>query len=304
MKEELEDIYAELQEYYQSLKAEIFVTEILNNSNLKASNINIHNVSSFSRSFRRDLINTSIDKNDKNNPKLKLTLSRNGMYDFLPQGLFHSKQNNNNLSFKDIRQKNKNEERNTRTFFSPLENEFFFQKVNIEQNERHLIEKFEGIENDFLIDLWGLDRTLPLKYNLKLLKILPYAHQISGNIESMETCLSYILKEEVHIKQHYHTIKNNDEKKETQRLDIDFILNTNNSQIYYPCYKIEIGPLSTKRANSYRKNSDKMKFISTFCNYFVPIDIDWTVKIIHDKTNQNLKLSDNTPMRLGLTTTI
>lgn len=302
MKKELEDIYSELQEYYQNLKGEVFVTEILNNSELSADDINIHNTSSFSRPFRRDLVKTSIDRIDENNPKLKLIFSRNGLYDFLPQGLFHSKQNTQADSFKDIRQKNKNEERDTRAFFSPLENEFFFQKVAIEQNERALIEKFEGIENDFLIDLWGLDRTIPLEYNLKLLKILPFAYQISGNIQSMETCLSHILNVKTKIKQGFKVIKNNEAKTADLRLDVDFTLNTEESKIYYPFYTLEIGPLSTEEANTYGIGSDKMKFISNFSDYFIPIDIDLNINIIQDKTNQKLELSENNTLRLGLTT--
>ena len=54
--------------------------------------------------------------------KLEATLSRNGLYDALPQGIFHKSVGiDTKLSYSEIRQKNKKEEKDARGFFAPLE---------------------------------------------------------------------------------------------------------------------------------------------------------------------------------------
>jgi len=88
-KEEAQDIYKELTDTYQNLKAEVFVTEILENSELDLADIDIFNQSTFSRSYRRDVIDFKIDSYSRDTDKLQFHIARNGLYDTLPEGLFH-----------------------------------------------------------------------------------------------------------------------------------------------------------------------------------------------------------------------
>jgi len=257
--EKIKSIHEELSESYKNFKAEVFVTEILETSSLSFSDIEIYNKSVFSRSYRRDIVASQIDNINPDDLKLKLILARNGLYDTLPEGVFHKKQKSTSNTYKDIRQKNKQEEKAARKFFSPIENELFIQKVQIEQNERALVDKYTDLKNDFLIEFWGLDKTLPLEYNLKLLKILPLAHKISGKIASIEACLGYIINENVTIHKKYKPLKNSGVFKNnvnSQRLDVDFVLEAKNSTINYLIYQISIGPMTAENANTFLPKSD------------------------------------------------
>jgi len=306
MNKELELVDQELKQSFESLKAEIFVAEILEKSSLDFSDIDIHNISTFSRSYRRDIVNFGIDTTLKDKDKLKLSLARNGLYDALPEGLFHNKQKSTGKQYKEISQRNKKEEKAARKFFTPLENEFFTQKVKVEQNKRELINKFADLRNSFLVDFWGLDKDCPEELNLKMLKVLPFAYKISGKISSIEVCLAHILGEKVSIIHKFKSIKNTREVNtiEDLRLGVDFTLNNQESMIQYPVYEIEIGPLSNEEANSYLPEGGKMKFINNFSEYFVPVDVEVEIKIIQKKKEEKFTFEGETPSRLGLTTVI
>jgi hypothetical protein len=174
--ESIKNIFEELTSIYQDVKAEILITEIQEKTNLLEDNFLINNKSTFSRSFRRDIISV---KNDTDRDWLTLNLSRNGLYDHLPEGLFHSKKSSKITSYAAFRKRQKKEEQDARLFFSPLENEFFYQKLKIEKNERELLYNFSNLKDDFLLDFWNLECDMPKEFALKLIKILPYSHKIA-----------------------------------------------------------------------------------------------------------------------------
>ena len=76
--ENLEEIFNQLLKVYANLKAEVLIAEIQSNFDLSDDDFLIANQSTFSRAYRRDIIDTDgiINKN-----KLTLNLSRNGLYD-------------------------------------------------------------------------------------------------------------------------------------------------------------------------------------------------------------------------------
>ena len=159
--ETLENIFAELISVYENLKAEVLIAEIQENSDITVDDFVIANKSTFSRSYRRDII--SVDNVLYDN-MLTLNLSRNGLYDTLPEGLFHEHQVSKGAhSYTARREVVKKEEHDARLFFAPLESEFFYQRLNVECNERALLDDFYNLKDDFLINFWKVNSTLKLK---------------------------------------------------------------------------------------------------------------------------------------------
>ncbi|WP_062061862.1 hypothetical protein [Aquimarina longa] len=308
MKEkEVQEVYDELIASYKNLKAEVFVCEVLEKSNLEFTDIDVFNKSTFTRSYRRDVISFIMDSYSESGDKLQLNLARNGLYDLLPEGIFHEPiktKTNVALSYKHIRQKHKKEEKEARSFFTPIENELFVQKVRIEQNERVLIDEFTNLKNDFLLDFWGLDKEIPRDYNIKLLQLLPFAHKISGDTELMAIGLENIIEEQVKIKtttKSYHDV---DSAEGEDKLGVDFVLELTETTVVYPMYKITIGPIERKNADKFLKNGITTKFISIFCDYFVPIEIDAEINIVYLEEESEFVLDAINSPRMGLTTTI
>ena len=87
--ENLEQIFNQLLRVYSNIKAEVLITEMQSNLDLADDDFLIANQSTFSRAYRRDIIDTNSTAH-KN--KLTVNLSRNGLYDILPEGLFHTQE--------------------------------------------------------------------------------------------------------------------------------------------------------------------------------------------------------------------
>lgn len=300
--QELENIFEELLTVFQSLKAEIVVAELHKNSSLSQQDIVIKNKSAFRRSHRRDILEHGTLEDDL----LYLNLSRNGLYDQLPEGLFHSKDTNiGKTSYPELRKTYKKEEEEARHFFLPLENEFFNQKLNIEKKEQELLNNFINLDDEFLIDFWKIDRSIPKKYLLKLLKLLPYAYKIAGNIELMQLCLKNILNKNVKITKTYNPNPISDRNliKDELVLGTNFTLTKNHNTILQPYYNVEIGPIEEEDINNYISKEGILKFVNVFYDYFFPIEISvkTNLKIIE---NDGFSLNQNKQPVMGMSTTI
>ena len=64
--------------------SEVVVNELLETSSLSEEEVTVLNQSTFARGFRRDIIGVELNLRDK----IQFNLSRNGLHDALPQGLF------------------------------------------------------------------------------------------------------------------------------------------------------------------------------------------------------------------------
>ncbi len=301
----VENIYDELSDIYQNFKAEVFVTEILEKSNLDLSDIDIFNQSTFSRSYRRDVIDFKIDTYSGKADKLQFNLARNGLYDTLPEGLFHEPvSTKDNLSYSELHQKQKKQEKDARSFFTPLENEFFTQRVYIEKNERELINEFTNLKTDFLLKFWKLDKDIPIEYSIKLLQLLPYTHKISGDIELTALSLEKIIREKVSITQKYKTITEGIRPSNEQRLGVDLTLELKETFISYPYWQIDIESSKKENIDKYAVDIATKKFITIFCDYFIPMEIDSQINIIYSSKEDTFVLNETKSPRMGVTTII
>lgn len=297
--DELSSVFEELVSLFDNLKAEIIVTEVQKNTNNDISFL-IQNQSSFSRSFRRDIINIT---HLKDNDNIQLNLSRNGLYDSLPEGLFHAhEESQKNLSFSAKRKRYKDEEKDARRFFSPIESEFFNQRLNIEANERNILSNFYDLEDDFLIDFWKIDKVIPKKYVLKLIKLLPYCFKISGDLELTRLSLENILNYNVEFNLKYSShLKTNTETE--LKLGVNLITEAEETELLQPYLEVKIGPINPSEIDDFIGNKGVQEFLNAFYSYFIPLELEVTTKYIVAKTN-NFILNEHKSSSLGLSTSI
>jgi len=264
----LKTVFEELISVYQNLKAEVIVSEV-NEKSKSDVDFLIKNKSSFSRGYRRDVI--SVDKRDDVD-SIILNLSRNGLYDSLPEGLFHTGNLlDDNKSFADKRKKYKKEENDARTFFNPIENEFFNQRLNIEINEKELLNNFYNLGDDFLIDFWKINKEIPKNYILKLIKLLPYCYKISGDLELTRLSLEKILNQKVVFTKKYKNVVNPTENK-INRLGVTLVTQSEQTKINQPYLEVNIGPIKEAEIETYINNKGLEKFVESFYDYFIPIE--------------------------------
>lgn len=295
--DELSSVFEELISVFDNLKAEIIVTEVQKNTS-NTIDFLVQNQSSFSRSYRRDIIDVAY-LDDSNG--IQLNLSRNGLYDSLPEGLFHGhKENEKHLSYRLKRKRYKEEEKEARRFFSPIESEFFNQRLHIEANERDILRNFYDLEDEFLIDFWKIDKNIPKAYALKLVKLLPYCFKISGDLELTRLSLENILEYSVKFTLKYQS-KLGSETTEPLTLGVNLITQSKQTEILEPYLEVEIGPIATQDIDTICGNHGVQKFLEAFYSYFIPLELD--VKTKYSVANKDgFVLNKNKSSSLGLTT--
>lgn len=299
--ESLKDIVNELISVYQNIKAEVVIAEIQEKSDYSIEDIVINNESTFKRSYRRDIIGANDSSIES---MITVNLSRSGIYDYLPEGLFHvEKESQRKSSYAQRRKNFKEEEKNARSFFRPFENEFFNQRLEIELNERKLLDNFYNLKDDFLIDFWKIDKKLPREYILKLIKLLPYRHKIVGDFELTRLCLEKILKQTVIFKRGYGNPPSNNTKeyRKEYKLGVDLVLSNDDKKVLQPQLEVEIEAISEDKIASYLTENGVSRFINTFYDYFIPIEMEITTKFVVNKEEGFLLKTENSPI-MGIST--
>jgi len=162
-------------------------------------------VGGFRRAFGRDVSGAEwVEAQQGDRRWLRLDLNRDGLYDRLPEGLFHQPTANDTKISKDewVREMAVQQEREkaARLFFLPIEQEFFRQRVHIEQAERSYLpgsrSAFDSSDND-LVRFWNLPPSLTPVQVHRLLYLLPLFHRIAGDADYIAACFERVLEERV-----------------------------------------------------------------------------------------------------------
>lgn len=303
MKVKAEEIIDRFRATYYDIRAEVFLYEMMSKYNFELEDITVLNQGTFNRGYRRDILN--LRKTEKE--ILNVFLSRNGIYDKLPYGLFHKEiKQNTTKSFNQIRKQGKEEEKSARKLFAPIENEFFVQKLLIQKNENTLKRNLANSEKSFLFDLWGIKDLIDKKFIFSFSKLLPLSYKISKSKELIAKSLEEILKNEVTIEEQWKPF-NGIEKKETKEEDfalgINSTLETGENSYLFPKYLVTVKLNNPEEYKEYLGKGKCYKLISVFWEYFVPLEIDLELNVI-TKSENHFILNNKANAVLGLATTI
>lgn len=185
---------------YHLLKAEALCAELMANG-ISFDDFIVRFQGAFRKSYRNDIEQIIPAKDDTG--QIKITINRDSLYDKLPEGLFHQTKGGSRTGglsgmvgeYRRFRE----EEKQARKFFQPLEQELFRYRVTTEQEERKL--QF-GILNGNLeaefYRFWNIESSLPQKPASVLVLIMPWIAQIKGNRQFTAKALSMMLGKPVH----------------------------------------------------------------------------------------------------------
>lgn len=309
-KKSLEDIVAEIESISYDIRAEVITNELLQSNDTVQEEITISNNGQFSRAYRNDVLGATIeDDNYDKQEYLNIQLSRDSMYDALPEGFVHSlSENNADKSVKQMIREHKHQkkqEAEARNFFAPFENEIFHYRTKIESVERDFLYKLNGSKPlEFFYDFWGLPHIYPAVLVSKFIQLLPYAYRIVGDIELACQCLEHIIEEKVS----YKTTTSKEYSEEAEqvrlgenRLGVDFISGKNYMD-YSMNLTIEIGPITNKPFHNYVNNGEIKIFIDCFCEHFFPMEVEVKICLLMNKETEEFNFSKQ-PV-LGYTTRI
>jgi len=309
-KKSLEELVREIEGISYDIRAEVIANELLESNTVVQDEITISNHGQFSRAHRSDVLGAAIqDDNYDKQEFLNIQLSRDSMYDALPEGFVHSlSENNADKSVGQMIREHKHQkkqEAEARNFFTPFENEIFHYRTKIESVERDFLYKLNGSKPlEFFYDFWGLPHIYPAILVSKFIQLLPYAYKIVGDIDLACRCLASIIEEKVT----FATTSSKEYFDEGEqiilgenRLGVDFI-SGNNYMDYSLNVTIEIGPIINKPFQNYINNGEIKIFIDCFCEHFFPMEVEIKTILLMNEQTEEFNLSKQ-PV-LGFTTRI
>jgi hypothetical protein len=192
---------------YADINAETLLAELLQNG-LGTNQLNISKSGAFKKLYRKDIDKAFFDKDDQGTTIANVGINRDGIYDVLPEGLFHQPSASGsgiNMSVMVAESRRlKEEEKKARLFFQPFDQEFMLFATEVEQQERHLMQQilWGNLAGDPYI-FWGIPKIIPKEQATMLTGIMPWAYLIKGNADLTTKAIEMILDKKVTVKKQW-----------------------------------------------------------------------------------------------------
>ncbi|WP_337040326.1 type VI secretion system baseplate subunit TssG [Emticicia sp. 17c] len=288
-------------------------------------NIDVRAISYFKRGFKKDIDSLYYDDNKK---ILNFHVTRNALYDTLPESLFHEenayedlqKNTDNKHWLEKKRKKHEIEEKQARMFFFPFEKEFFRQRVDIELKEQFYYTSFEknlpALKN-IVDDIWGINENLTARQYFALFKWLPNIYKVVGNRTQTELCLTDILEAPIKIE-----VKSALESELPEDNTAFFVCGGDNllgvntvigNKVNDGTFRwiLHIGPLNKEQVKEFLPRGTKHNLLKIIERIIIPFEVDAETNLIlkrkesqHDQEGICFELNDNVNSVLGFTTVL
>lgn len=277
--------------------AEVVVSHLVANKKISESNVIVHLSGVFRRFFSKEIEKIEVRKNEAGDREWNIYIQREGFYDLLPEGFFHSVPKklfrDREETYEEFR-RHREEEKTARRFFMPVEQEFFKYNVSREIFEQNFFYSPETIQE--FIDFFDLDKLeLDIYQKASLFFILPHIPKLSGNMKLIETCFRIILQEEVLIETIYQpsVIQYDDSYSLLGKniLGSGTLLGSSYTD-HNPGLIIQIGPLAESSSLISYISGIKQKVIKRLTELFIQADLHVIVRIILNSNDSEFILGE------------
>lgn len=282
------------------VKAEVIGAGLVENGT-RIDDIVIKPVGISQRNVRKDVLEIYYKQGAPDNEEyLFLDVSRESIYDTLPQGVFHQpkitgrKRTSDDL-IEEMKLFKKQEEA-ARLFFLALEKEYGRLGLSEELEERKSILGFsEHYKYDLYLKIWPELKKIDPKYLPLLFQILPESYKISGNDKLISKLLAIVCNKPVDIKKtensrinYSATIHNN---LGSCLLGLNFILG-NQYIDFDPHLEINIREIERKELADFLPNGKIRKVADLLCEHFFSYSAEINVLLFLQKEEEGIYLSD------------
>ncbi|MBB6370122.1 hypothetical protein HNP36_001175 [Chryseobacterium shigense] len=302
--------------YYNKLqtdfKAEAVAVNLLK-YHRAVSNIFIERIGINDRAYLKDIKSISSSYLGFDEEVFTIETYREGIYDYLPEGLFHppslgASRKNVDSVVREIR-KQKRVEEDARKFFKPFELEVFFTEISslLKESEFDISSGTDTLL-DTVSELWPLIKLLDKQNAYIFIYLLPFFHQIRGDKKWFERCMTAFLQVPVEVTFAPNVIDR------IERNDDSMLLgNSKLGVTYIPSGKhmdgqrnwvVNIGPIPYTEMKRYISGSPFRKVLQALYDYFLPVTVDVEENFVTEKEEYSFSLEDDdrNASRLGYST--
>jgi len=308
----LEKFNRVLQGMQSDIRLEVILTDLISEG-LSIEDVVLASNSLFKRNYHYDIENTSeIEYETTKKKKLFFTVNREGIYDQLPEDLFHQVSDTSNNADKEevIREMKVQHklEKQSRLFFLPFEHEFYRQRVKLEVEERKFLFETNNILPGEIFDyLWDLPEFLDDLQKSKLGVLIPVLNKIAGNEKLITIIFESITGDSVEIRKIApHTFQLSDEPLLGEmQLSTDSIFGGHVSGLQSG-FTIIIHLHEIERLTDYMPGGKKISVHEFLCDLLMPFDADIVFELDFSKTSASFIAENDRPYlgRLNYTTII
>lgn len=306
----LKDIKNIIDQFPLDLTMEVVLADLIE-SGIDIEKIVLRPIGLFERSHQYDIRRVELHYEGKTGKidYAYLDICREGLYDALPESLFHEPLVRKSFKSKEELMEESRvqriEEQEARKFFEPFENEFYQQRIALELEERRALVDFSGI---LFKKFWGLDTDFDERQIGILLYVLPIAHRIVGNLDLTALCFKAILEEAIVIEKIRSEPQKVDKKQLKKmgqfNLGVDFVVG-NQFNDTLPNIEIKIGPVAKAHIGDYLKGGAKYKTLHRLYDYFLPVEAEIkTTVLVQEKEKDFILKKEKNDLRLGYTSLI
>lgn len=264
------------------------------------------------RPFNKDVESVKAQEYELDELVVTLTSYREGIYDYLPEGVFHPPSLGDYRSSVDEIiaqiQKQKKIEKDARNFFQPFELECFFLEINAlsKENEFELINQ----SNLFLSitkELWPLLNSLDQETSKVFIYLLPFFYKVKGDKEWLRKCLVALLQIPVEINYVANRVSEIKATSDTVSLSnfhlgISMVLCGEHFDGERN-WAINYGPIPYEDISKFVPKSSLRKLLETLYDYFIPATIEIEEHFVVNKNESSFWLNqDLDTSRLGFST--
>ena len=282
-------------------KAEVIAAEMIDN-NVPAEQIMILMLGSRKRAFRKDVDTVTEEISDYNNKEYTLiTTHKEGIYDMLPQGLFHSptlpKKANSQKEIIDNIKKHRIEEKNARRLFLPFEAAINHLRIQMALFESRLD---KGAHHDELVNLfknhWGIFKYLDTVQSDIFLQVLPLIHDIRDDYEAAAIVFELLLSVPVKITGRVQGKVKSANPVFSSLNDTQLGINFTTGNAIYDGGEDEIvvtvGPVDNGQLRQFMPGEWNYKILSLLCDYLLPVHLDIIMEFELISQDKGTRLAD------------
>ncbi|MCY0968331.1 type VI secretion system baseplate subunit TssG [Chryseobacterium wangxinyae] len=277
------------------------------------SNIFIERIGINDRAYLKDIKSISSHYLGFDEEVLSIKTYREGIYDYLPEGLFHppslnTSRKNVESVVNEIR-KQKRVEDDARKFFRPFELEIFFTEIGalLKEYDFDLASETDSLLKVFS-ELWPVVKMLDKKSAYIFIHIIPFFHQIRGDKKWFERCLTSFLQVPVEITFTPNIIDRIEKEDDSMLLG-----NSRLGVTYIPSGRhmdgernwiVNIGPIPYHDMKKYIPGNPFRKVLQALYDYCLPVSVDIEENFITEKKEYSFMLEDGERNcnRLGFST--
>jgi type VI secretion system protein ImpH len=263
-------------------KAVTLAAELIEQGDIAADSVVILPLGAKKRAYAKEI--SSINNYNsvyRNRQMLAININREGLYDMLPEGLFHQSPASSIMiteeaMIKDIVTR-REEEKQARSFFAPFETELYHIRTVVELYESRLDKKsdYDELVNIFLKE-WREFKCFTNQQMVILMHVLPVIHEQRNNLTFISNVLSIMFKGDFELR---YEIKNAvTSTNETEHLATKLgagILGVNfiAGQLFEPEEELimTIGPVTASQMLNYLPGTRNAEALNVLLSYFIPL---------------------------------